>query len=383
MPSPVVNQDRERLSIIHTLAPGIAGGLESVVSMLAVGQQRRGDTIRVLSVLEQGQLEPTLHAQLFKAGVEVIPVSLPPRSYLKEIANYRNVFDRYAPDIVHMHGYRPDLLAAPVARRRKAAVVTTVHGFTGGDWKNRLYERLQLRSFRKLDAVVAVSQPLSLRLAAGGVPSEKLVVIPNAFDATSLHLSASEARRVLGIAADEIVLGWVGRLSREKGLDVLLNALALLPSSAMLSVIGDGQEHAALVHQVSQLGLGGRVRFHGMIPDAGRLYPAFDIFVLSSRTEGTPISLLEAMSADIPIVATRVGGVPDVVSEREACLVEPESPAELAVAIEATLTDRPGRFARAAQARVRLETAYALEPWLERYAQLYRNLTSSRRAENR
>jgi glycosyltransferase involved in cell wall biosynthesis len=99
--------------------------------------------------------------------------------------------------------------------------------------------------------------------------------------------------------------------------------------------------------------------------------------VLSSRTEGTPISLFEAMAAKAPIVAAKVGGVPHVISDGEARLVTSESPAELAAAIRETLTDRDSAVHRAVLARRRLEQSYALEPWLDSYEQLYRAVISS------
>jgi glycosyltransferase involved in cell wall biosynthesis len=113
-----------------------------------------------------------------------------------------------------------------------------------------------------------------------------------------------------------------------------------------------------------------------MVPQAAALYCAFDVFVLSSRTEGTPISLFEAMAAGVPVVATRVGGVPDVITESEARLVPSESPQALAEAIEATLSQGEETRRRAAGAERRLQQHFAVGPWLDRYETLYRELAS-------
>src|SRR5690606_17786654 len=112
-------------------------------------------------------------------------------------------------------------------------------------------------------------------------------------------------------------------------------------------------------------------------PDAGQLFPAFDAFVLSSRTEGTPIALFEAMAARVPIVATRVGGVPDVVTAAEAILVPSEDPRELAKAIRAVVADTGSARSRAAAAEDRLRTAYDVEPWVDRYVSIYENVQRS------
>jgi len=117
-----------------------------------------------------------------------------------------------------------------------------------------------------------------------------------------------------------------------------------------------------------------RVNWHGLVPDAADLYPAFDAWVLSSRTEGTPIALLEAMAARVPVVATAVGGVPDVVSSAEALLVPSEQPRELAAALATVLADRAQAALRAEAAYRRLTEAYSPGGWLDAHVALYRSL---------
>jgi glycosyltransferase involved in cell wall biosynthesis len=111
-----------------------------------------------------------------------------------------------------------------------------------------------------------------------------------------------------------------------------------------------------------------------VVPDAARLFRALDVFVLSSRTEGTPMVLLEAMAAGVPIVATRVGGVPDIVGDAEARLIPPHDPIVLARAIRAVLADRSGARTRAAAAQIRLRRDFAPEPWVARYEAVYQRV---------
>ena len=134
---------------------------------------------------------------------------------------------------MHTHGYRGDIQGGAVARRLGLPTVTTVHGFTGGGWKNRLYERLQRRAFRKFSAVVPVSRPLGAQLAAEGVASGRIHVIPNAAPRPrSRRSTRAAARRELGLPQGAFVCGWVGRLSQEKGPDLLIEALAPARRSA-------------------------------------------------------------------------------------------------------------------------------------------------------
>lgn len=362
--------------ILHALAPGAAGGLESVVRAHATGWVARGGEAGVALMLDQGAERPAPFRGLEEAGVRVFCHPLPHRAYRQERARYREDIAAFRPDVVHCHGYRADLLAGAAAAAARVPRCSTVHGFTGGDWKNRLYEWLQLRALRRFDAVLAVSEPIVGRLAKRGVPRDRIHLVPNAWAPAGTPLPRAEARARLGLPPDRPILGWVGRLSREKGADVFLEALARTSLEAV--IVGHGAEAAALRAQAEQLGLAGRVHWAGLVPEAGRCYAAFDTFVMSSRTEGTPIALFEAMAARVPVVTTAVGGIPDVVTPAEALLVPPESPAALAVALEAVHADPAGAAARAAHAAERLATRYAPGPWLDRHAELYRAMMARR-----
>jgi glycosyltransferase involved in cell wall biosynthesis len=262
---------------------------------------------------------------------------------------------------------------AAAARRLGIPTVTTVHGFAGGDWKNRLYERLQRRAYRRLDAVIVVSRPLGEQLIQHGVPPHRVHVVQNAWQETAPLLARSAARRALGVNDDGFLVGWAGRLSGEKGPDVLLDALVHLTDLPVtVSMVGNGRERESLAARARRLGVEQRVRWHGVVPDVAACFAAFDVFVLSSRTEGTPMVLFEAMAAGVPIVAARVGGVPDVVSPAEAALLPPEDPGALAAAIRAVYRDPSAGRERARRARERLLRDFTLPPWLARYDAIYR-----------
>jgi glycosyltransferase involved in cell wall biosynthesis len=358
--------------ILHVLAASTVGGLERVVESLAAGHRALTHRVCVAVVLEPMESEHPFVRSLHGRDLEVVPIQVAARSYHAERAAIANLCDRLRPDVVHTHGYRADVVDAGVARRLGIATLTTVHGFTGGDWKNRLYELLQRRAFRRFDAVVAVSRPLGNALAADGVPRGRLHVIQNAWDGAVALLERPAARRALGVPDEGFRVGWVGRMSREKGPDVILQALALLGDAPVeLSMLGDGEERTRLQSRGEVLGVAARTTWHGTVDEAAPLFPAFDVFVLSSRTEGTPMALFEAMAAGVPVVATTVGGVPDVVSAAEAILVPPDDPASLADAVRETLGNPAAARDRARAARRRLEREFAVQPWLERYETLY------------
>ncbi len=364
-------------AVLHILAPADFGGLERVAEYLTVGLAERGHNVHVAAVLEPARAGPTFLESLRASGVVVHPVAIPVRAYWRERAVTEALCRTLHPDVVHTHGYRADVVDAGVARRLGIPVVTTIHGFTGGGWRNRFYERLQRAAWRRFDAVVAVSRPLAIRLAHDGVPQERIHLVLNAFGGTRPRLERNDGRRVLAVGLDRFHVGWVGRLSWEKGADVLVDALPNLGGVPVtVSVLGAGRESRALRERAEALGVGDRVVWHGTVPEAGRLFSSFDVFVLSSRTEGTPIALFEAMAANVPIVATRVGGVPDVVSATEALLVAPGDPAALAGAIRSVWQDPEAAARRAAAARARLGRDFSIEPWVAAYEAIYARAAS-------
>lgn len=151
----------------------------------------------------------------------------------------------------------------------------------------------------------------------------------------------------------------------------MLDALALADPAWKLSMIGEGRDRDKLLRKAASLGISDRVTWHGHVPDAGLLMTAFDAFVLSSRTEGTPITLLEAMRACVPIVATRVGGVPDVVTSREALLVPAEQPAQIAGALADIASGQSAARERGVRARDKAKEKFGPAAWLTAVSAVY------------
>jgi glycosyltransferase involved in cell wall biosynthesis len=331
--------------------------------MMSVGQ--RESSVHVAAVVEPSTADrhPFI-VQLESLGVPVTRVEVRARSYLREYRTLSALVARLQPGVVHTHGYRADVIGGAVARAHRVSTVSTVHGFTGGGRRNRLYERVQSLALTRADAVIAVSAPLVKRLADDGVPPHKIHCIPNGFAPVIDTVMRAAARHRLGIRTDALVAGWVGRLSNEKGADVMLDALAESDPRWHLSIIGEGDDFDHLRQKAETLGISNRVLWHGPIANAGSLLTAFDAFVLSSRTEGTPITLLEAMNAGVPIIATRVGGVPDVVSTSDALLVPSEQPGMIAQALSEIEREPSAATDRSVRARERLLQSFSPVTWL-------------------
>jgi glycosyltransferase involved in cell wall biosynthesis len=367
------------LSILQIVAPGEVGGLESVVLALSAGQTQRGHNVTVAVVSEPRLGEHPFVSALAAAGVKTVAYSLPPRAYLKERELLRELCDREKPDVVHTHGYRPDILHVASRLRRNFAAVTTLHGSSRVGGISTVHEMLQKAMLRRFDAVIAVSRHLSDELRGTWVRPNRLHVVQNGWRDGAVLADRDSARRHLGLAPDGFAIGWVGRLIPIKGADVFLQAIHDLDAlPARFSIVGDGSERQNLEEFARSRGLSDRVRFHGSVPDAARYLRAFDMLVLSSRSEGIPVTLLEAMAAGVPVVATSVGGIPEVVGSAEAELVRSEDHRALANAIRSVIEDPAAAAQRAAAATHHLHTNFGMTKWIDAHDRVYELIASGR-----
>ena len=239
--SPATPSSETGIRILHVLAPAPFGGLERVVESLATEQTRAGNELHVAAVLDEGVTDHPLLRTLQQRNVHAHALEVPARAYRYEREQVRALCTRITPDVVHTHGYRTDVLHTPVARELGIPAVSTSHGFIGGGLKNRVFEHLQRRAFRRCDAVVAVSRPMASMLLASGIPKSRLHVVPNAWTASVKFLSRDDARAQLGISDDDVCVGFIGRIGIEKGPDVFIDAIARLRDAGFVV------EHAVCV----------------------------------------------------------------------------------------------------------------------------------------
>ena len=282
----------------------------------------------------------------------------------------------WRPDVVHAHVYTAALPALALGRLSRAAVAVTEHytGFgrgliTGNE------RRLARFAFERADVVAPVSRELEATLREVA-PRASFVVVPNTVDTAAFEPPAErpEALELLNVAA----------LAEKKGHRFLLEAMTRLPG-ATLRIVGDGELRADLERRARELGLGDRVSFLGEQPkhEVARLMREARLFVLPSLAENLPVVLIEAMASGLPAVATRVGGVPEMIGSGDGVLVEAGDAVALAEAIEsAAALDLDGR-AMAQRARDRYSYAAVCARWTEIYAGLPSRRGSSSSATRR
>jgi glycosyltransferase involved in cell wall biosynthesis len=232
--------------------------------------------------------------------------------------------------------------------------------------------------------VFAVSRELRRHMVAEGFPESRVEVVYNGITVGERVTEGERlaVRRDLGLGLDDFVIGSVARLDQVKNLALLLQAHALLAPShprARVVLVGSGPEHASLEAEARRLGTSGRVLFAGYRADARRLMRALDVYVNCSNYEGVSLTILEAMASDLPVIATRVGGNPEVVLDRETGMLVPgRDAAALAHAIATMAADPSTRRAMGERGRRRVEREFSIERMVADYRCAYES--SSRRA---
>lgn len=305
--------------------------------------------------------------------------SIPERSPFDRdvVAHIRDLASQQQPAIVQTHAVKSHFLAYLSGVWKKRPWVAFHHGYTTTDMKMRLYNQLDRASLRKPARLVTVSRSFEQQLAARGVARSRITVLQNAVDAEWARrvkaMERGESRHRLGIEPGQSVLLAIGRMSREKAHIDLMGAFRLLTAkgiAARLFLVGDGPERPGLERAACP-----GVTFTGQVRDTAIYYAAADVMVLPSLSEGSPNVLLESMAVDIPAVATEVGGIPEIVRDREsALLVPPRSPARLADAIEELLSNTTLRAALTTRARAIIAERHSPEARARVLVDLYRSL---------
>ncbi len=302
-------------------------------------------------------------------------------------------------EILHTHTSKAGLLGAVAARIAGTPVVVyTPHGHIFGEGaripgvegtgRKAILYRLRQLAERWSDRIVALNHhDLEEQVALGLAPREKYVVVPNGIDLRPYEASANGEPRAamrssLQVRGRTPVVAVVGRLTSEKGQDVLLQALARLDGrrAPILIIIGGGPEQGALREMSRALGVDGRVRFLGVRTDVPEVLRAADIVVLPSRYESGGLALMEAMASGLPVIASNIGGVPDLIRDGEEGLLVPAGePEPLADAIDRVVRDPrlAARLAEAGKAKVRRDHT------IERTARILQGLYTQLLAEKR
>jgi len=374
------------------------GGPALHVAYLTAGLAERGyETTLVAGSLARGEDSMAFVAD--ELGIEVERIEelhreISPLRDAVAIVRLARLIRRLRPHILHTHtakaGAVGRLAALLAGDARPPIVVHTFHGHVLRGY----FDPLRTASFRLLErwlatkttALVAVSPQVRDDLVSLGVaPRERFVVVRLGIEleqrVAAERDGRGESRRVLGIGPERFAVGWIGRMTGVKRTDDVLRAFRRLRDrgvDACLCMIGDGPDRPAVERRAHELGLMRDTLFLGYQEEVAPFYAAFDAMILPSINEGTPVSAIEALAAGRPVVATRVGGVPDVVREGEdGFLVEPGDVDALAERLARLAADPELRERLGAAGRTRVVPRYSVERLVDDIDLLYRSLLAS------
>jgi glycosyltransferase involved in cell wall biosynthesis len=271
----------------------------------------------------------------------------------------------------HGHDYKSNFYGVLLRKELGLRLVSTMHGWVQPSWKTPLYFAIDRWSLRRYEQVMAVSQDLFDAALRNGVARLRLTLVENAIDTEEFHRRAPTSGK-------PFVVGAVGRLSVEKGFHLLIEACERLAAKGRdfeLRMAGEGPQKEALAAQIARSKFAPRWKLLGFQKDTRALFESFDLFALSSLREGLPNVVLEAMAMEVPVLATRSGGMDAFAKHGEdAFLVEPASVDELERGLETLLADSPLRAKLARTARSRIERDSSFSARIAKEVAVYRRL---------
>ena len=384
----------EPVRVLRVIARLNMGGPALHVAYLTAGLRERGyETTLVAGSLARG--EDSMEFVTRELGIDVAQLpalgrDIAPLRDVQATLRLARLIKRVRPHILHTHtakaGAVGRLAALLAGDARPPIVVHTFHGHVlrgyFGPVRSRAFGLLERWLAELTTALVAVSPEVRDDLVRLGVaPREKFTVVRLGIELgerIAEHDGREETRRVLGIGAERFTVGWIGRMTGVKRTHDVLLAFKRLGEhgvDACLCLVGDGPDRAQLEQRAHELGIMKRTLFLGYQEDVAPFYAAFDAMILPSGNEGTPVSAIESLAAGRPVVATRVGGVPDVVRDGEdGFLVEPGAVDDLAERLARLARDADLRQRMGDAGRERVLPRYSVDRLVDDVDTLYRTL---------
>ncbi|MFH1740491.1 MAG: glycosyltransferase family 4 protein [bacterium] len=368
--------------ILYVRIDGCFGGPERHILCLFKHLNRSRYQPYLAPLVQEGKLAQDAR----EMGVPVTPVPMPSRLAVRSARGVlTSIIRDNSIDLVHTYGIRSNLVAGPLARKLGLPWVSRLPNLNYTDYANPylgwFLHFLNNRLLSRADAVQVISAPLKEYVASLPRPPARIELIPNGIDLPSPadETTRKQARQFYQLVEDQIVIGSLGRVELIKGYDLLLYCLADLPRGCTILIGGEGSECDRLKQQAHVLGFADRFRLVGFVEDVRLFLAACDVYVQPSRSEGVPYALLEGMAMSLPVVATEVGGIGDVIRDGEdGILVPPEDRLMLRDRLMELCADKQMRQDLGQRARERIEQVGSADVMTGRIERLYGDLLEMR-----
>jgi glycosyltransferase involved in cell wall biosynthesis len=362
----------KRVKVLQLISSGGYYGAENMLLNLCASQEQSGCQNSLLLFYNVHVPNVEFYERARRRGLSVRMVHCKGRADWRAVRQIEEYIQEDAVDLVHTHGYKADLYGYLAAWRCHKPVVATCHNWVGGTAALGIYNHLDRMVLKKFNALAAVSDAVAHRLLAFGVPTEKIKTIANGIDVT-----AFERAQPLPLlkAEDGTVVGIVARLDLQKGFEYLLRAardLCKTTPDLKIVIVGEGPDREKIEEMIEQYGLQSNVILAGQQSNMPAVYAAMDIFVLPSLNEGLPMTVLEAMAASKPVIATKVGAIGSVIKDGEnGLLVNAKDSEGLRNAIASLLSDPERRQRLGDQAHAWVSQNYTSEAMALKYREMY------------
>jgi len=309
------------MKVLHIISSSGMYGAERVILNLSRGLNGDGHTSMLCAFQHSKQSENPLFDAAVAVGIKSYLIPCEGQIDFSCVRGLRSLVRSTGADVLHAHGYKADIYSRLAMRHREISMVSTCHNWLDTDVATRLYGYIDRFVLRGYSRVVAVSEGVRRRLIRSGIPQEKVSIIRNGVQVDAFNFPGETAR-----GSGSLTVGFAGRLSLEKGADLFLQTAVAVRErfpAARFVLAGEGPERGRLESLIDNLNLRAFVSMPGRCDDMHAFYASLDVLVSSSRTEGMPMGLLEAMASGLPIVATDVGDVSSLVRDGETGFLVP------------------------------------------------------------
>lgn len=376
---------RDVKNLMHLTSSGFFGGPER--QMLGLAEHLENWRTMFVSFAEEGKCQSFL-LRAAASGFYTHQLKHDFPRLLAATKELRSLLQAQKVDALFCHGYKANLVGRIATARLSVPAICVSRGWTAESFRVRCYEKLDRQVMRWLDHVVCVSDGQAQKVRAGGVPAKHISVIRNSVTTDRFESPCPGRRQDLlrmFRRPPRLVIAAAGRLSPEKGFDVLIQAAARVwahTDEVGFVLFGDGPLRAELERQIHQAGLQEHFLLAGFRADLDKYFPHFDLLALSSHTEGLPNVILEAFAAGVPVVATAVGGVPEIVEEgRSGYLVPAGDAAALASRMIAAISNDELRREMGAHGKAKIIRDFSFASQAAAYDALLRRLLGKRNRE--
>lgn len=369
------------MNVLHLIDSGGLYGAEKMLLTLVEEQIKQGLKPVILSVGELGINDKPVESEARKLGLRVVPWRMKSGVNLLQALAILKWAERERIDILHSHGYKFNILMGVLPRAiRKLPLVSTLHGYVNAPYWSKmwLYEVVDQFLLQRVDRVCFVSEHMKKLSVLSRLEPSKVHVVENGLPSEST--APTHLPDLLSGSKDTFRILTVGRLSPEKNMASLIRVLAskeLADKEIALFIVGEGRLLTELEQQVEHLKLGHKVFFMGYRKDVPTLMRQANLLAMPSLTEGLPLTVLEAMRCALPVLASAVGGIPQVLDQGEAgLLVPPRSDAALVKQLKRVVDGEIDLDRLAKRAQRRFESFYTAEVMAKKYTAIYSSLVS-------